>query len=121
MTTAEQPVARPRRVDAPAGADVGDTNAGRTTIPRSHIGDTGGTLMTTIEVRMTLDLGFHAPGSTGLVGQARALALSLKEEAEEVAATAAEASGSEEVHAARPHVEYRAGGSDWFDVDESEP
>jgi hypothetical protein len=46
---------------------------------------------------------------------ARALAVQIKEEAIEVAATAAEASGSEQVHAVVPDVRYRVG-SEWFDA-----
>ena len=66
-----------------------------------------------IEISVRLDLGRHAPGD--LLGLARALAVEIKEEAIEVAATAAEASGSEQVHAVVPDVRYRAG-SEWFDA-----
>jgi len=59
-----------------------------------------------IEVTLQLDLGDHTPGDQG-IGLARSLAVNLKELAVEYAATAAEASGSEETLAARPVVRYR--------------
>jgi hypothetical protein len=71
-----------------------------------------------IEVRLTLDLGRHAPGDP--VGLARALAVELRMAAVDVAATAAEASGSEEVHAARPHIDYRVGGREWHELGDEE-
>ena len=64
-----------------------------------------------IEISLRLDLGRHAPEN--LLGLARALATQIKEEALEVAATAAEASGSKEVHAVVPDVQYRVM-SEWF-------
>jgi hypothetical protein len=70
------------------------------------------------EVRLTLDLGGHAPGDP--VGLARALAVELRVAAVDVAATAAEASGSEEVHAARPHIDYRVGGREWHELGDEE-
>ena len=73
-----------------------------------------------IEVRLTLDLGHHAPPDS--VGLARALASELRAFAVDIAVTAAKAGASEEVHAARragqrrgvrhqPHP--RAGAGPW--------
>ena len=64
-----------------------------------------------IEISLRLDLGKDAPSD--LLGLARALAVEVKEEAIEVAATAAEASGAERVHAVVPDVRYRVL-SEWF-------
>jgi hypothetical protein len=71
-----------------------------------------------IEVRLTLDLGHHAPPDS--VGLARALASELRAFAVDIAVTAAKAGASEEVHAARPHVDYRVGGREWHQLDEED-
>jgi hypothetical protein len=71
-----------------------------------------------IEVRLTLDLGRHAPPDS--VGLARALASELRAFAVDISVTAAKAGGSEEVHAARPKVDYRVGGREWHQLAEED-
>jgi hypothetical protein len=70
------------------------------------------------EITMRLELAAHGPGD--LQGMAEALAKSWKEDAIEIATTAAEASGSEEVLGAVPQIRYRllngSSASDWHDV-----
>jgi hypothetical protein len=55
------------------------------------------------------------------MGLAKALASELRAFAVDVAVTAAKAGGSEEVHAARPHVDYRIGGREWHQLADEEP
>jgi hypothetical protein len=71
-----------------------------------------------IEVRLTLDLGRHAPLDS--IGLARALASELRAFAVDIAVTTAKAGGFEEVHAARPHVDFRVGGREWHQLAEEE-
>jgi hypothetical protein len=67
-----------------------------------------------IEVHVQLDLGDHAPGDPEVL--ARSFAQGIAVEAMEIATTAAEASGSEEVHAARPRVTFRVDNGEWHEV-----